>query len=135
MAAAGLRPTANRLLVLRALMAAHAPLSMSELEQELETLDKSSVFRVLMALLDAGLVHALEDGRGIVRYEICTGGGHHGADGTADLHVHFYCRQCHRVFCLSDVDIPTVDVPRGYVPQSVNYMVKGLCPECAKAEK
>ena len=29
--------------------------------------------------------------------------------------------------------IPTIILPDGYQLQSINYMAKGLCPDCAKS--
>ena len=50
LAAHGVRPTANRILVVRALQQASAPMSLTQLEERLESLDKSSIFRALMVL-------------------------------------------------------------------------------------
>ena len=44
---AGIRPTSNRLIVLKALADSPGPMSVGELEDRIDTLDKSSVFRVL----------------------------------------------------------------------------------------
>ena len=55
----GVKLTANRILVARALSQAGRPLSLSELEDALETLDKSSIFRTLMTFKQAHLVHVL----------------------------------------------------------------------------
>lgn len=125
--AAGVRPTANRLLVLRALLAAHAPVSLIELETGLETLDRSSISRTLTLFADHDLVHLLEDGRGITKYELC-----HSHDHTAlnDEHPHFYCEKCRRVFCLDSEIVPLVSVPAGFEVRSVNFMLKGLCGDC-----
>ena len=65
---AGIKPTPNRILVLSDIVSSDRPLSLSDIEVKLESLEKSSVFRVLTLLLDAGIIHAVEDGRGIVRY-------------------------------------------------------------------
>lgn len=127
---AGIRPTANRLLVLRTVAASARPLSMSELEAQLETLEKSSVFRVLTLLLEHHLIHAVEDGRGIVRYELCHGESHCSVE---DMHPHFYCEGCQKVTCIDTVAVPVVTVPAGFDVHSVNYMIKGLCPDCTKA--
>lgn len=61
---AGVKPTVNRILVFRQLLNAESPMSLMELEDIIETLDKSSIFRVLVTFLDHALVHAVEDGRG-----------------------------------------------------------------------
>lgn len=49
-----------------------------------------------------------------------------------DNHVHFYCMRCHRMFCFYDLSVPEVQLPRGYSLESVNYVIKGVCPDCAK---
>ena len=125
----GVKLTANRLLIAQALEEAGRPLSMTELEDRLETIDKSNVFRALTAFRDAHLVHVLEDTGDGVRYELCL--SHH-EDEDDDVHVHFYCTQCRRTFCLHDVPVPPVHVPDGYEPQGVSYLVKGICPACGK---
>ena len=89
----GVKPTANRLLIARALDEAARPLSMTEVETRLETIDKSNVFRTLATFRDAHLVHVLEDTGDGVRYELCH--SHH-PDHDDDLHVHFYCTACHK---------------------------------------
>ncbi len=125
----GVKLTANRLLIAQALEEAGRPLSMTELENRLETIDKSNVFRALTAFRDAHLVHVLEDTGDGVRYELCL--SHHD-DEDDDVHVHFYCTQCRRTFCLHDIPVPPVRIPDGYEPQGVSYLVKGICPECGK---
>ena len=124
----GVRVTANRLLIVRALDAAGRPLSMTELEDALESVDKSVVFRSLQQFRETGLVHVLEDSANGTRYELCHSHGTH----DDDLHVHFYCEKCHRTFCLEEIPIPAVKTPAGYRPASASYLLKGLCPECAE---
>ena len=123
----GVKVTANRLLIARALQEARRPLSMMELEGMLETIDKSNVFRTLMAFKDAHLVHALEDTGDGIRYELC----HSHQDGhDDDIHVHFYCTRCHRTYCLESIPIPPVSAPKGFAPETASYILKGICPEC-----
>ena len=125
----GVKVTANRLLIAQALQAAGRPLSMTELEARLETIDKSNVFRALTAFKEAHLVHALEDTGDGVRYELCHS---HDEDEDDDVHVHFYCIKCHRTYCLYDTPVPPVQVPKGYEAESVSYLVKGICPDCRR---
>lgn len=125
----GVKPTANRLLIARALQEASGPMTMMELETELETIDKSNVFRTLTAFREAHLVHVLEDTGEGVRYELCHS---HGEDHDEDLHVHFYCTRCHRTYCLENLPIPAVEVPEGYLWESANYLIKGICPACRR---
>lgn len=126
---AGIRPTSNRIIVTRELLKSESPMSLMDLETSIDTLDKSSVFRVLTTLLEHGLVHGVEDGRGITRYEICHGGHHrHGTDD--DLHAHFYCEKCNKVFCFPQINTPEVKLPGGFTVNSINFMIKGICPSC-----
>ena len=125
-----IKPTANRIVVARTLAAAERPMSLSELEYEILSIDKSGIFRTLSLFREHHLVHVLEDGGDGVRYELCHSHDDHQEDD--DQHVHFYCERCHRTFCLNHTPIPHVSLPEGYEPQSINYMVKGLCPECSK---
>ncbi len=67
----GIKPTANRLLIVKALASQHHPVSVKDLEDSLLTLDKSSIFRVLTLFREHHLVHAIETGEGIVKYELC----------------------------------------------------------------
>jgi Fur family ferric uptake transcriptional regulator len=126
----GIKPTANRIVVAGALAAADQPLSLSELERQILSIDKSGVFRALTLFRDHHLVHVLEDGGDGVRYELCL--SHDGHRHDDDQHVHFYCEHCHHTFCLRDVPIPAVAMPEGFVLTSINYMAKGICSDCAR---
>ncbi|MBR3547327.1 MAG: transcriptional repressor [Bacteroidaceae bacterium] len=123
----GVKPTSSRLLVFRELACARHPYSIKDLEDRLLTVDKSTIFRTLTLLLQHHLIHAIEDGSGALKYELCCG---HDECTLEDQHTHFYCEHCHRTFCLHDTRIPQIVLPEGFVAQTVNYMIKGLCPEC-----
>ena len=125
---AGVSPTSNRVLVARELVRAEHPLSLLDLEQTLDTLDKSSISRVLALLRRHSVVHAVEDGRGVTMYELCHAHDHqHSPD---DMHAHFYCNKCRRTYCFDEIAVPQVEVPEGFEVESVNYMLKGVCPRC-----
>ena len=127
----GIKPTSNRLVILKALADCHHPITMAELEDAIDTIDKSGIFRTLMLFKENHLLHQIEDGCEGVRYELC----HAHGDVDDDHHVHFHCEVCHRTFCLEELPIPQVTYPDGYQVQSVNYMAKGICPECSKKSK
>lgn len=128
----GIRPTANRILVAEAVDKSNRPLSLSEIEDGLLSLDKSSIYRCLTLFKEHHLLHVIEDGSDSVRYEFC----HSHSEVDDDLHVHFHCEQCHRTFCLTDISVPMVSPPEGFELYSVNYMLKGVCDECvAKRSK
>ena len=129
LASKGIRPTANRILVYDALARQESPQSLKNMENLLLSMDKSSIFRTLTLFLEHDAVHAFEDGRGILNYEVCEEEGecdHH------DGHIHFYCESCHRSFCMEDIHIPSFELPEGFYPHSVSFVIKGECPECRK---
>ena len=105
-------------------------MSLSELEYKILSSDKSGVFRALTLFREHHLVHVIEDGGDGVRYELCLSQDGHEHDD--DQHVHFYCERCHRTFCLTDTPIPPIQLPTGYRLTSINYIAKGLCPECSR---
>ena len=127
MRAHDIRPTANRILVAETLAAAGRPLSLMELEEQLETVDKSGIFRSLMLFKEKHMLHTIEDGGNGVRYELCFSGSE---DHDDDGHAHFFCTECHRTYCLNDVLTPEIALPDGFLKESVNIVVKGICPEC-----
>lgn len=125
----GVKVTSNRMLVMREIMRSNAPLSLSELERGLVSLDKSSISRVLNLLVKHHVLHGVEDGRGIIKYELCHADEH---CSVADMHAHFYCEICGNVYCFEEITAPIVDLPEGFNVSSINYMLKGICPKCAE---
>ena len=125
----GIKLTANRILIAKIMSSLDYPISMRELETMLLTMDKSSIFRTLSHFKSHHLVHQLEDGNDIVRYELCHSLN---KETDEDIHVHFYCEHCHRTFCLNEIPVPQVNLPTGYRQTAVNYMIKGICPDCSR---
>lgn len=125
----GIRPTANRILVMKTLMGEKNPQSLSNLERKMVSMDKSSIFRTLTLFLEHDVVHAFEDGRGVLCYELCE---EKGACDHHDGHIHFYCESCQRSFCMEDIHIPSFELPEGFYPHSISFVIKGECPDCRK---
>lgn len=109
----GIRPTANRILVMKTLMGEQNPQSLSNLERKMVSMDKSSIFRTLTLFLEHDVVHAFEDGRGVLCYELCE---EKGACDHHDGHIHFYCESCQRSFCMEDIHIPSSSCPKAFIP-------------------
>lgn len=128
----GIRPTAMRLLVYRELERCHSPQSLRDLEDRMVTADRSTIFRTLTLLLQHHLIHAIEDGSGALKYEICHG---HDECTIDDQHTHFYCEVCEHTYCLHNTPIPQVELPGGFHIHTINYLIKGVCPNCAEKHK
>ncbi len=125
----GVRPTAIRLLIYKAMQEFHDTFSLADLEIALETVDKSTIFRTLETFTASHLVHETEDGSGAKKYCVCHNDHNCGPD---EMHCHFYCESCHKTFCLDTIHIPPVNCPDGYELHEIEYLIKGLCPDCRK---
>lgn len=125
----GIKPTPNRILVIRELLKATHPISLGDLEILLGfSMDKASIFRALELFSEKELTHVIEDGSRSLKYELCHSDGHH---SVSDQHAHFYCEKCGTVTCLDDVKLPSVDISGAYKVKSINFMLKGICPDCS----
>ena len=105
--------------------------SLSDLEQELETIDKSTLSRVIRLFHENLLIHSIDDGSGSVKYSLCRSDC---SCSVGDLHVHFYCNKCKHTYCLESISIPTLQLPEGFRVDGVNFVLKGLCGGCSKNE-
>ena len=118
----GVRPTAARILILQKLSEQTYPISLLELEAQLETLDKSTISRSLAILLEHHAIHAFEDGSGSMKYEICRSDTE--TCFIENRHIHFYCEVCHKTYCMDHIKIPVVQLPEGFIMDTINYTVK-----------
>lgn len=130
--ARGIRPTALRLLILRTMTEFDRAFSLADLEEQLDTVDKSTLFRTLTLFLAHHLVHGIDDGTGSVKYALCSSDCDCEID---DLHTHFYCTCCRRTFCLRGVAIPPVGLPTGFAAETINFVLKGVCADCSGKRK
>lgn len=122
-----IKPTAMRLLILRAMIENCRALSLLDLCDILETVDKSTVSRTLQLFLSHHLIHSIDDGSGALKYAVCS---NECTCDVQDLHAHFYCTKCHRTLCLRGLPVPIVHLPEHFTLESVNYVLKGVCADC-----
>jgi len=126
----GIKPTANRILVMKELMKVSNPVNLADLEFLLEfSMDKASIFRVLELFAKKDVVHVIEDGSRSLKYELCHSENKH---SIADQHAHFYCEHCKETYCIEAASVPMIDIPNDFIPHSINYVIKGICPKCSK---
>ena len=125
----GIKPTATRILVAKALASSIQPQSLAELERRIISIDKSNIFRALVLFREQHLVHAIEGSSDGTKYELCYSHDHEHDD---DQHPHFYCEKCQQTYCLNDAELPEIQLPQGFEAHSANLMIKGLCPHCKK---
>lgn len=142
------RPTAVRIMTWKTLREFDYAFSLSDLEVALPTVDKSTLFRALCLFVEHDLLHPLDDGSGEKKYCICVEHAHCDHDGhdcecsqdTAhhhhDMceHVHLTCTRCGRTYCLKEERIPQVTVPEGFLIESVQYVIHGICAKCRRGK-
>lgn len=127
-----IKPTAMRILVLRQLAVSDQTLTLRELEELLHPADRSTIFRTLSVFEEHHVVHAIDDGSGATRYELCH--AHHSSYDN-DLHPHFRCLRCGQTICMTELQMPAITLPEGYHVHRINYIVTGICANCTKSEE
>lgn len=121
---AGVRPSAQRMAILRSVAEGHkhptADEIYREMQEEYPTMSRTTVYNSLHALAEAGLLRELELESGNRRYDFAP----------QPPHGHLRCICCGRIF---DMALPvglTLTVPYGFSVDSVEIYYRGLCPDC-----
>ena len=123
-----INPTAMRLLVLGEMSKLNVALSLNDLEACFDRVDRVTLYRTVKTFEKHKLVHSIDDGTGQAKYALCDDG----CDcAPKDLHAHFHCRRCDVTFCMKDYQLPNIPLPRKFVFEDANLVVKGLCDHCA----
>lgn len=128
----GIRVTAVRLLIFKAMLEHPQAFSLADMEEKLDTVDKSTLFRTITLFHEKLLIHSIDDGSGSIKYSVCSSNC---MCAVKDLHVHFFCNHCKKTFCLESISIPQVQLPTGFLLENVNFVLKGLCDHCSRQHK
>jgi len=130
---AGLRATGSRLAVLRALLAANAPLSHNDLVEKLaaEPGDRATVYRNLLDLAKAGLARRTDMGDHVWRFEASA------VSHSGGAHPHFVCTECGTVECLPAkmISVRDGDGPAALRRKEFDVQVRGRCDRCDTVKK
>lgn len=125
-----IKPTSVRLLLFKTMTEFNKTFSLTDLETELETVNKSTIFRTLTLFHENLLIHSIDDGSGSMKYSICAVSC---MCTIGELHVHFNCNRCHNTYCLESISIPPIQLPEKFLLESVNFVMKGICEKCSKS--
>lgn len=130
-----IRATAKRVALLTEIFGCETSFSVAALHASIEgrlAVDLVTVYRFLNLLVEKGVVRCFR-GPGNEQFfeKACV---HN------PLHPHFVCRRCGQLTCLKD--LPFDDVvwreslaARGYRPEGITLVVRGLCPACLEEEE
>lgn len=124
-----LRLTQSRADVISIFLNRSFAIAHSDIENEIDgKYDRVTIYRTLKSFLDNGLIHKVLDDTGIMHYALCDD-----ACSTADHHhdhIHFKCTRCSETTCLDHVQIPRVQLPKGFKFEEGNYLISGVCDKC-----
>jgi Fe2+ or Zn2+ uptake regulation protein len=97
----------------------------AELAARLPDLSRTTVYRVLETLVDAGLARKVHHAGGVARFDPMT-----------SRHHHLVCDACGRLVDLEDEMVPPLRLPdssrTGFRIKDYSVSFTGLCPDCAK---
>ncbi len=127
---AGLEATSHRLHVLAVVGDSDNPLSARDIYQTIRrshSINRVTVYRILDALVQQGLVNRLSGGDRAFFYGLAPNANH-------APHPHFFCRRCKRMDCLHPESIPfdlkgLKEIFPGQI-DNVEVRVDGLCSHC-----
>jgi len=122
-----IKPTAMRILVLQYLMEQSSSVSLNKIEKHFVNSDKSTLYRTLKTFEKNRLVHTINDGTKQLKYALCLESCNCQAD---DQHYHFHCTKCQNTFCLTNQNVPKIELPTNFKMSQANLVIKGLCGEC-----
>jgi Fur family ferric uptake transcriptional regulator len=130
---ANLRSTTCRVAVLQHLSRSAGPQSHSDVADVLvpEGFDKSTIYRCLVEMSEAGLVNRHDLGDHVWRFEFRRGDSHQSCE-----HAHFMCTACGKVECLSDVEVVfhSASQSRSKLQSQISeILLKGQCDACQVA--
>lgn len=90
--------------------------------------DRVTIYRTLQTFVEKGIIHTIPTADNSIRYALCKDeciAGHHHDD-----HVHFICDTCSTTYCLDQVTVPKVKLPKGFKATQTDLVVSGTCNNC-----
>lgn len=128
----GFRKTEIRLKVLEYIQKLDKAVSQPELERKFNKLaDRVTLYRILSAFEEKGIIHKIMDVHGVARYALCNH-NHCSEHQHHDEHVHFNCIECGDVVCLDNVKLPEINLPKEYSLLKMSLNIEGTCNNCKK---
>jgi Fur family peroxide stress response transcriptional regulator len=122
----GVRPSMQRLAIMDYLLTHRTHPTVEEVYQgickEIHTLSRTTVYNTLRLFSEHNAARMIT----IDEHRVCY-------DGDVSPHVHFYCRNCGRVYDLFDEEAPQLAKSKqieGHVIDEMQLYYKGICKDC-----
>lgn len=94
-----------------------------DVSKQLPRISRTTVYRILEALVEMGLARKAMHPGAIVRYDVRT-----------EIHDHLFCESCGRLFDYDDPALSRPALPErppdGFQVNSVSVLLRGICPDC-----
>ena len=125
----GLRKTPIRIEMLDLFMKHDFALSAGDVLAKMKTAnDRATVYRALASFEEHGILHKASEDRQGIKYAL---GQRQRSNGSAPArHAHFVCEKCHQTYCLEDVVVPEIMIPRDFAAKSITFTINGICKHC-----
>lgn len=91
---------------------------------QIKTLSRTTVYNTLRLFAEHNAAQMIT----IDDHRVCY-------DGNTDPHVHFFCKQCNKVYDFMDEPLPAISfagVPAGFQVQETQLYYRGICKHCAE---
>tara|TARA_R110002051_G_scaffold269806_2_gene330089 strand:+ start:17709 stop:18125 length:417 start_codon:yes stop_codon:yes gene_type:complete len=124
-----IRPTAMRILIYKYMASKNTAVALTDIENAFEKAERTTLYRTLKTFEEKGIVHQIDDGTNISKFALCQPGCNCEID--QDLHLHFHCSHCDKTVCLTEHKIPHINLPKGYIAEDANLVIKGICDLCS----
>ena len=129
--AKGIRPTSFRIEVLDIIERTDAALSNAQIEAQLESYDRITLYRTLKTFTEDGVIHEIALTGSDKRIALCASdckseGGRH-----VHQHAHFKCKLCEEVVCVELARFPSI-MAEAYAVEDVEINLQGTCPKCQR---
>lgn len=123
-----LKKTNARLAIMSILEKSASPLGEKEIKKEMDgDYDRITFYRTVQTLIEAKIIHRIIIDSTTIKYaftrEITS-------ESIKHMHIHFYCKKCHTTQCLEEIAIQDYTLPRGYIQEECEVLIKGICKNC-----
>lgn len=124
-----LKSTAQRLMILEKILDDKSIFSANSLFDLFRNeMDLVTIYRIISAFLDKGLIREVIGNDEVKRYEV--------ACIHNPVHPHLYCRVCKKLFCLQALDNRVVKLfnreKNDFIVEDIAVQITGICRECRK---
>jgi len=94
-----------------------------ELEKEMDSVDRVTVYRNIKTLLEHKIIHPIVVEPQQIKYKLI-------GESKSGEHPHFYCQKCEKVVCMPQYKFDKSQIPDGFQIESSQITIEGLCAKC-----